>query len=100
MDPPGRGPRMPQAFEAQLETAGTTAQPAEEKWWRTLADPELDRLIASAVKNNLDLQLATRRLLEARASRRISRADLAPSVGSSASVQRLRGGFQDGNVHV
>ena len=31
------------------------------------ADPELHKLIASAVENNLDLQLATERLLEARA---------------------------------
>jgi NodT family efflux transporter outer membrane factor (OMF) lipoprotein len=102
-DPPGRGTqdiRIPQAFDAQPESAGLTAQPAEEKWWRTLADPELDRLIESAVQKNLDLQLSTHRLLEARASRGISRADLLPSVGSSASVQRLRGGFQDGNVHV
>src|SRR5204863_6238557 len=33
-------------------------------------------------------------------SRRISRADILPSVGSSPSFQRLRGGFQDGNVYL
>src|SRR5258708_26964837 len=83
-EPRGSGTRevpIPRAFEGQPQTPGAGAGPAEEKWWRTLSDPELDRLLERAVQNNLDLQLATQRLHEARAARRISRADLAPSVG-------------------
>jgi NodT family efflux transporter outer membrane factor (OMF) lipoprotein len=72
----------------------------EEEWWRKLADPELDRLIERAVQNNLDLQLSTQRVLEARAARGIVRADLLPSAGQSVSFQRLRGRFPEPNLPV
>ena len=92
--------QVPAAFDGEKASAGTTAGPVEEKWWQTLDDPQLSGLIERAVRNNLDLQIATQRLLEARAARRISRADLLPSVDASASFDRTRGGFQGGNIHV
>lgn len=91
---------VPDVYQAQGETPGATTDPAVEKWWTTLGDAELDTLVERAVKSNLDLELATERLLETRASRRITRADILPSVESSASVQRIRGGFENGNIHV
>jgi outer membrane protein, multidrug efflux system len=96
--PPAPSPKVPRAFSAQ--TPDTTADPIVEKWWATLGDSELNALVERAVKNNLDLEMATARLLAARASRRVARADLLPSVTSNNSFQRLRGGFQNGNIHV
>jgi NodT family efflux transporter outer membrane factor (OMF) lipoprotein len=40
---------------------------AEEYWWRYFDDPVLNRLIESAFRNNLSLQVAGVRILEARA---------------------------------
>ncbi|MCX6926104.1 MAG: efflux transporter outer membrane subunit [Verrucomicrobia bacterium] len=40
---------------------------AEEYWWRNFHDPVLDQLIESAFRNNLSLQVAGVRILEARA---------------------------------
>ena len=40
---------------------------AEEYWWRNFNDPVLDRLIDGAFRNNLSLQVAGVRILEARA---------------------------------
>src|SRR5262245_5339727 len=91
---------VPTAFAAQAETAGTTAKAAEEEWWVTLGDPQLNALIGQAMEGNLNLKAAAERLLEARAARSVSRADLLPSVGTSTSFQRLRGGFQSGNIFV
>lgn len=90
----------PDKFAEQADAHGTTVETAIQKWWETLNDAELDALVARAVKNNLDLKIANSRLLEARAARRISRADLLPSVNSANSFQRIRGGFENGNVHV
>lgn len=70
-----------------------------ETWWTTLQDPELDALVKRAVAANLDVKLAGERLLEARAARSISKSALLPSVESSDSVQRVRGGFNQGVIH-
>ena len=40
---------------------------AEEYWWRCFDDPVLDRLVESAFRNNLSLQVAGVRILETRA---------------------------------
>ena len=42
------------------------ASPDLWQWWRTLHDPQLDRLIDSAVQNNLDLRIALDRLQQVR----------------------------------
>jgi NodT family efflux transporter outer membrane factor (OMF) lipoprotein len=47
-----------------------TQEPADvARWWTTLNDPELDRLVREAIDANLDLRLAALRLREARARR-------------------------------
>src|SRR4051794_8256080 len=81
---------VPDAFRQQADTGGTTVDPAVANWWATLNDPELTALIESAVKSNLDLKIATSRVIEARAARRITRAGLLPEVSSTNTVERLR----------
>jgi len=91
--------RAPETFSEQPETRGAIVDSTVEKWWTTLKDPELNTLIERAVKNNPDLKLAGERLLEARAARRITKSALLPSLNSIDSFQRIRGGFEGGNVH-
>lgn len=60
------------------------------RWWTLFGDPTLDALEARAGAANQDLQAAFARLQQARATTRIARADLFPtlSVGSSANRSR------------
>src|SRR5713101_8283497 len=82
---------VPDSYHQQAGAAGTNSDAAVGDWWTTLGDPELTALINRAVRANLDLKVASSRVLEARAARRITRADLLPSVASSDNIQRVRG---------
>jgi len=66
-----------------------TTEPVAE-WWSTFNDPQLDRLVKRAVQNNLDLQLATARIAEARAAHGIARSGLFPSADAGVSATRNR----------
>jgi len=88
---------IPVQFHSQA--AGASADPAVEQWWRSFHDAELDSLIGRAVRANLDLKIAASRLLEARAARGVARAGLLPSVETSDSPQRVRGGLTQGIFH-
>jgi NodT family efflux transporter outer membrane factor (OMF) lipoprotein len=83
-------------FYHQAGAAGTNGDASVGNWWATLNDGELTSLIDRAVRANLDLKIASSRILEARAARRVTRADLLPSVTSSDNIQRVRGGLTQG----
>ncbi len=55
-------------------------------WWRELGDPELTRLVETALDNNLSVRQALSRIDEARARRGSARASRLPSVSADASV--------------
>ncbi len=59
-------------------------------WWTLLGDPVLDRLVATALSDNLDLRQAQARIGEARALRDRAAGGYAPAVGASSSVTRRR----------
>ena len=73
---------------------------AAELWWTSLGDPQLNDLIKRTAAANLDVKLATERVLEARASRLITRSALLPTVENNDSFQRIRGGYNQGVIHV
>lgn len=60
------------------------------RWWTGFHDPVLDRLIQRALTDNLDLRIASQRLLAARANREAVAAARAPHLGvlGGAQVQR------------
>ena len=58
-------------------------------WWDQFEDPLLTTLIGRAIENNLDIEIARTRLLEARAGRKRARSFSLPQINSSASYQRL-----------
>jgi NodT family efflux transporter outer membrane factor (OMF) lipoprotein len=87
---------VPESFHQQTAAAGINTETAVANWWTTLSDPELSALIERAVSANLDLKVASSRVLEARATRRVTRSDLLPSVSSSNNIERTRGGLTQG----
>src|SRR5258708_10608242 len=91
---------VPDSYRQQPSAAGTNTDAALGNWWATLNDPDLTSLIDRAIKSNLDLKVASSRVLEARAARRITRADLLPTVESRDSAQRVRGGLTSGLFNV
>ena len=54
-------------------------------WWTRFNDPVLDALIAESISQNLDLQVAAERIIEARALRCTVRSDLFPQVNQDGS---------------
>lgn len=91
---------VPNSYQQQAGTPGTSTDAAVGTWWATLNDSELTSLIDRAVHANLDLKIASSRVLEARASRRVTRSDLLPSVTSRDNIQRVRGGLNGGLFNV
>ena len=62
------------------------------KWWETFNDPTLNKLVAQAYAQNLSLQIAGARVLQARAELGIAFGDLYPQsqvLGGSASRRRI-----------
>lgn len=59
-------------------------------WWQAFHDPQLTRLIDRALARNLDVELATARIREARALERVAGASALPSVAGEASAARQR----------
>jgi NodT family efflux transporter outer membrane factor (OMF) lipoprotein len=68
---------------------------AEESWWRNFHDPVLDQLVEGAFQNNLSLQVAGVRILEARAKLNKSIGNLFPqqqTLSGQVSYTRLNDG--------
>ncbi|HEX9876052.1 MAG TPA: efflux transporter outer membrane subunit [Gammaproteobacteria bacterium] len=73
------------------EAAATTEAELDlSRWWRRFDDAVLDRLVAQALEQNLDVRQATARVAEARALRAAAAGGRYPLVETSASVTRRR----------
>jgi len=70
-------------------TASEAAWPQTD-WWTGLGDPQLDALIAEALKNNPSLAVADARVRAAQAAAGVTHADLIPSIGAGGSVAGAR----------
>ena len=90
MAPPLETPTLP--VPAHYATPGTdTGTPAATTGWRDyFTDPRLQALIAQALENNRDLRATALRVQEARAAYGIQRADLLPTLGAQAGMDRSR----------
>ena len=74
-------------------SAPEAAQPADkagERWWSLYADPVLDALVAEALTNNADIQIAAARVLEARAIAGTVDADRYPSLSAGIAGSRSK----------
>lgn len=70
--------------------AGASVPTDLTRWWSTLGDPELERLVDTALAQNLDIRQATARIDEARALRDRAAGQQLPTASAGASVNRRR----------
>lgn len=91
-----KGPPVAAPIEAQasqFHRAGdlfSSAAPAG-RWWTSLNDAELDRLMEAALKASPDLAEARARIVQARAGLKHAKAEQLPTTGSSAVYLRSKG---------
>ena len=84
-------PAWPALSDAAHAGSTITQQPFDGKrWWTVFHDPLLNRLVAEAVRQNLDLRIAASRIRQARAQRAATAAGLLPSASLSAAGLRNR----------
>lgn len=72
---------------------------ANTAWWGQFNDPVLDNLIRVALRENLDLQIASARVDEFAGRYGFVRADLFPQVGGNAAAGRQRFTEETGNTN-
>ena len=70
---------LPQSFQ-DVGAKDYTTDAVEIDWWSEFNDPILDTLVRDALAGNYDIQIATARILEARALRAETEFELAPIV--------------------
>lgn len=85
---PDNGTHEPESY--QHAPTGTATPMPEERWWQIFGDPELDRMVAEALINNLDIKKAAARILEVRSQFVQTRADRFPSLNFQGQGQRQR----------
>jgi multidrug efflux system outer membrane protein len=68
---------------------------ADLAWAQVFNDPALQKVIETALANNLDLQLAAARVEEFRGRARVSRSGLGPSIGVTGSTSPTPGAKDD-----
>jgi NodT family efflux transporter outer membrane factor (OMF) lipoprotein len=79
------------------ETSPPASSLAEREWFELFHDPELTKLVATALDQNFDVRIAAERVLQARALHRIVRADQFPAIDASAAVVGARVSRTDAN---
>lgn len=70
--------------------SGVASTPAASQWWVALRDPELTRLIESALEQSPDVRAALARLKQSRAGLREQQSDALPKASASAADIRVR----------
>jgi outer membrane protein, multidrug efflux system len=78
---------IPQSFRFALND---TRDVANTEWWRQFRDPDLDKLIATALANNWTLQKAAAQIEQAAGALMSARAGFYPQLGYAAGAERSR----------
>lgn len=87
--PDYQAPQLPASQGRWSQPVLPGAEPADlARWWAGLGDPVLERLVETALAQNLDLRQAAARIDEARALRDRAAGAAQPSAGVGASVNR------------
>lgn len=90
------------APQADVAPSQPLTGPLQRRWWDSFHDARLSALIEQVAARNLDLQMASARVLQSRAARSSVAADEAPSVGADAGYSRARNsaeGLNDPSGH-
>jgi len=84
-------PAVPAAYIQDAPGGGapySSGDAVDPQWWQSFNDPLLTEIERRAVSQNLDLQIATERLVEAQAQAQITGANLFPSISGAGSYTR------------
>ncbi len=73
---------------SSVATAGVDSQGDTKPYWQQLGSEELNRVVATAVAQNLDLEAALHRIEQARAQAKVAGSALYPSIDASAGTTR------------
>ena len=79
--------KAPDSFRtasSDTNRAATDTSFGNVEWWRIFNEPQLQALIAEALTNSFDVQIAAARVLQAEASLRITRSQFFPTVNAGA----------------
>ena len=68
----------------------SSASLGDQKWWDVFQDPQLQKLIRTALQQNYDVRIAAARVLEAQAQVGITRAGQFPTLNAGAGITNLR----------
>ena len=82
---PGATATQPSSMPADLRVELTTQQGDLATWWKWLKDPALDSLIERAIESNLNLRIATARVVQSRAQLDVTAAAFWPQVNVNGS---------------
>ena len=88
--PDSQAPQQWAPLQGEAAASQPQAEPLELRWWETFHDAQLSALIQRVAERNLDLQMASARLLQSRALRSTVAADEVPSVDANAGYSRAR----------
>ena len=86
----------PDYREPQVAVPGSYLEPSDsgtaqlDRWWQGFGDALLTALVDRALRQNLDIEMATARIRESRALERVAGAGASPQVAADASVTRQR----------
>ena len=88
--------KLPDSFagkaDADAKAATNEVTPVDAaRWWESLHDDELNKLIEHAIKNNLSLEMALDRLQQAREQETVALGGALPSVNASVGAARGTG---------
>jgi len=83
-------PAVPAQWVSPQLPGETNSSAAEAGWWQSFHDAELDSLARRAAASNLNIRVATARLREVRAARRIVSASQGPTLDTSGGYARQR----------
>ncbi|MDB6022028.1 MAG: transcriptional regulator, Fis family [Pedosphaera sp.] len=85
------GPRFGEFANTNTNPSRPSESPPAVEWWRGFNDPELNRLIAAALRENYNLRVTAERIRESRFQRSIIAADLFPNINADGGYFRGRG---------
>ncbi|MCS4284873.1 NodT family efflux transporter outer membrane factor (OMF) lipoprotein [Pseudomonas sp. BIGb0278] len=88
--PASQAPQQWAPVQGEAAASQPLAEPLQVRWWESFHDARLSALIQRVAANNLDLQIASARLLQSRALRSTIAADETPSIGLDAGYSRAR----------
>lgn len=83
-------PRVAPVAAPTLGLGAQVAPAMPAQWWKSLADPQLDRIVADALAGNPGLDAALARVRQARAELGVQEADTRPQARLDAQEQRTR----------